>query len=88
LLTVPAAAAAAAGVIRQHTDPEIANTPLEGVVLLLKAMGVDKVCALVLCHSQLALDVQAVLARSWAGGKGGICTKWILILLNGILHTR
>lgn len=29
---------------RQHSDPEIANTPLEGVVLLLKAMGVDKVC--------------------------------------------
>lgn len=28
---------------KQHTDPEIANTPLEGVVLLLKAMGVDKV---------------------------------------------
>lgn len=28
---------------KQHTDPEIANTSLEGVVLLLKAMGVDKV---------------------------------------------
>ncbi|WIA09508.1 hypothetical protein OEZ85_008906 [Tetradesmus obliquus] len=28
---------------QQHSDPEIANTPLEGVVLLLKAMGVDRV---------------------------------------------
>lgn len=26
-----------------HTPPEIVNTPLEGVVLVLKAMGVDKV---------------------------------------------
>jgi ATP-dependent RNA helicase DHX37/DHR1 len=30
---------------KQHSDPEIVNTPLEGVVLLLKAMGVDKVRA-------------------------------------------
>jgi ATP-dependent RNA helicase DHX37/DHR1 len=28
---------------QQYSQPEIANTPLEGVVLLLKAMGVDKV---------------------------------------------
>lgn len=28
---------------KPHTDPEIANTSLEGVVLMLKAMGVDKV---------------------------------------------
>ncbi|KAI8463435.1 MAG: P-loop containing nucleoside triphosphate hydrolase protein [Monoraphidium minutum] len=27
----------------EHTPPEIVNTPLEGVVLVLKAMGVDKV---------------------------------------------
>ena len=27
----------------KHTPPEILNTPLEGVVLLLKAMAVDKV---------------------------------------------
>ena len=27
----------------RHTPPEILNTPLEGVVLLLKAMSVDKV---------------------------------------------
>lgn len=27
-----------------HTPPEIANTALEGVVLVMKSMGVDKVC--------------------------------------------
>ncbi len=30
----------------RHSPPEIANTPLEGVVLVLRAMGVDKVRAL------------------------------------------
>jgi HrpA-like RNA helicase len=29
----------------EHTAPEIAATPLEGVVLQLKALGVDRVCA-------------------------------------------
>lgn len=28
----------------EHTPPEVLNTALEGVVLLMKAMGVDKVC--------------------------------------------
>lgn len=28
-----------------HSPPEILNTPLEGVVLVMKAMGVDKVGA-------------------------------------------
>lgn len=27
----------------QHTPPEIANTPLEGVVLMMKTLGVEKV---------------------------------------------
>jgi ATP-dependent RNA helicase DHX37/DHR1 len=27
----------------EHTPPEIVNTPLEGVVLVMKAMGVDRV---------------------------------------------
>jgi len=35
---------------QQYSQPEIANTPLEGVVLLLKAMGVDKVGDVMLCH--------------------------------------
>jgi ATP-dependent RNA helicase DHX37/DHR1 len=29
----------------EHTPPEIVNTSLEGVVLVMKSMGVDKVCA-------------------------------------------
>ena len=28
----------------EHTPPEILNTAREGVVLLMKSMGVDKVC--------------------------------------------
>ncbi len=27
----------------QHADPEILRTPLEGVALVMKAMGIDKV---------------------------------------------
>lgn len=30
-----------------HADPEVLRTPLEGVALAMKAMGVDKVCELV-----------------------------------------
>ena len=29
----------------QHTDPEVLKTPLEGVALIMKAMGIDKVWA-------------------------------------------
>ena len=28
----------------QHSDPEVLKTPLEGVALIMKAMGIDKVC--------------------------------------------
>jgi ATP-dependent RNA helicase DHX37/DHR1 len=28
----------------QHGDPEVLRTPLEGVALVMKAMGIDKVC--------------------------------------------
>jgi ATP-dependent RNA helicase DHX37/DHR1 len=41
---------------KQHSDPEIANTPLEGVVLLLKAMGVDKVRYVFVLQRCLTLD--------------------------------
>ncbi len=27
----------------QHSDPEVLKTPLEGVALIMKAMGIDKV---------------------------------------------
>ena len=27
----------------QHSDPEVLRTPLEGVALVMKAMGIDKV---------------------------------------------
>jgi ATP-dependent RNA helicase DHX37/DHR1 len=27
----------------QHADPEVLRTPLEGVALIMKAMGIDKV---------------------------------------------
>ncbi len=29
-----------------HSDPEVLRTPLEGVALVMKAMGIDKVLAL------------------------------------------
>jgi HrpA-like RNA helicase len=52
---------------RQHTDPEIANTPLEGVVLLLKAMGVDKVHTICSSHTCKLHLVTHTLLRGVSG---------------------
>lgn len=36
----------------KHSPPEILNTALEGVVLVMKAMGIEKVATLYFCASQ------------------------------------
>jgi HrpA-like RNA helicase len=56
---------------KQHSDPEIANTPLEGVVLLLKAMGVDKVRCVMFCVA--ALRNTGGLCHSMIAGVGVSC---------------
>ena len=48
----------------KHTPPEILNTPLEGVVLLLKAMAVDKVSLTGLQHLSCCLYTQKQKART------------------------
>jgi ATP-dependent RNA helicase DHX37/DHR1 len=50
----------------EHTPPEILNTQLEGVVLVMKAMGVDKVGA------RGALRVQTPPNNSWGEQKGAV----------------
>jgi len=40
----------------QHSDPEVLKTPLEGVALMMKAMGIDKVRVLPHCSPCLKLN--------------------------------
>lgn len=40
----------------QHSDPEVLKTPLEGVALMMKAMGIDKVGVLPHCSPCLKLN--------------------------------
>lgn len=41
----------------QHSDPEVLKTPLEGVALIMKAMGIDKVW-LLLCAAPPSMSCQ------------------------------
>ena len=64
----------------QHTPPEVLNTPLEGVVLALKALSVDRVArfpfptppdAAALAAAQRCLEALGALDRDDGGGGGG-----------------
>lgn len=64
-----------------HGPPEIFNTPLESVVLVMKAMGVDKVCCCVReCEECVACTFSAFCAPQAIHNARALCPVPLLLL--------
>ena len=57
----------------EHTPPEIVNSPLEGVVLTMKSIGIDKVQTLGICmqsYESIAVLVTSIVSALFLTSKG------------------